>query len=159
MNFRVLRTIVSLALAASFYSGATAADGQRSSAQATATSSTKGDYILRPQDEIRVQVLREEDINKQGDGISISQECTITLPLIGTISLISRGEPLFVYGLFEIPSPITALARADQRSVKEVHETLSNALLILAGLHAAAGLLHHWVLRDRVLKRMWPFGG
>ena len=78
-------------------------------------------------------------------------------PLAGVAYQFSRGEPLFVYGLFEIPSPMAALARADQRSVKEVHETLSNALFILAGLHAAAGLSHHWVLRDGVLKRMWPF--
>lgn len=78
-------------------------------------------------------------------------------PLAGIAYQFSRGEPLFIYGLVEIPSPMTALTRADQRRVKEVHETLSNALLILAGLHAAAGLFHHWVLRDGVLRRMWPF--
>lgn len=44
------------------------------------------DYVLQPQDLIRVQVLREEEINKQGE-VSISQENTVFLPLIGTISL------------------------------------------------------------------------
>ena len=44
------------------------------------------DYILQPQDLIRVYVYGEEDINKQGE-ISISGEHTINLPLIGTISL------------------------------------------------------------------------
>jgi polysaccharide export outer membrane protein len=48
---------------------------------------TKADYILQPQDVIKVQVFQEEDINKQGDGLSISQESTVSLPLIGTISL------------------------------------------------------------------------
>ena len=29
-------------------------------------------------------------------------------------------------------------------------------VLILAGLHAAAALFHHHVLKDGVLRRMWP---
>jgi cytochrome b561 len=43
--------------------------------------------------------------------------------------------------------------------MKEVHEILANALVMLAGLHAAAALIHHWVLRDRTLTRMLPGGG
>jgi cytochrome b561 len=31
-------------------------------------------------------------------------------------------------------------------------------VLILAGLHAAAALFHHYVLRDGVLRRMLPRG-
>lgn len=45
-----------------------------------------GDYVLQPMDVLRVQVFQEEDINKQGE-VSISQESTIALPLIKTISL------------------------------------------------------------------------
>lgn len=48
---------------------------------------TRGDYVLQPQDVIKVQVFQEEDINKQGDGLSLSQDSTVTLPLIGTVSL------------------------------------------------------------------------
>jgi len=48
-----------------------------------------GDYVLQPQDLIRVYVFQEEDINKQGE-VGISSEHTVTLPLIGTISL--RGK-------------------------------------------------------------------
>jgi len=57
-----------------------------STADATRTGTTSGDYIVQPQDLIRVQVFQEEDINRQGE-VSISQEFTISLPLIGTISL------------------------------------------------------------------------
>ena len=32
----------------------------------------------------------------------------------------------------------------------------ANTILILAGLHAAAALFHHYVLRDGVLHRMLP---
>ncbi|MEO6245388.1 MAG: polysaccharide biosynthesis/export family protein [Opitutaceae bacterium] len=45
-----------------------------------------GDYVLQPQDILRVQVFQEDDINKQGE-VSISQEHTIVLPLIGTVNL------------------------------------------------------------------------
>lgn len=48
-----------------------------------------GDYVLQPQDTIRVYVFQEEDINKQGE-VGISSEHTITLPLIGTVSM--RGK-------------------------------------------------------------------
>jgi cytochrome b561 len=40
--------------------------------------------------------------------------------------------------------------------MKETHEVLANTLIILAALHAAAALVHHWVLRDRTLVRMLP---
>ena len=35
------------------------------------------------------------------------------------------------------------------------HEFLAYALLALIGLHVAAALWHHLVLRDATLKRMW----
>jgi cytochrome b561 len=40
--------------------------------------------------------------------------------------------------------------------VKEIHEVTAHALIVLAALHAAAALVHHWVLRDRTLVRMLP---
>ncbi len=51
-----------------------------------AVASAAVDYVLQPQDIIRVQVFQEEEINKQGE-VNISSESTITLPLIGTISV------------------------------------------------------------------------
>ncbi len=47
---------------------------------------TSVDYLLQPQDMLKVQVYQEDDINRQGE-VSISQEFSINLPLIGTISL------------------------------------------------------------------------
>ncbi|MDE2515590.1 MAG: cytochrome b [Rhodospirillales bacterium] len=37
------------------------------------------------------------------------------------------------------------------------HALAANAIMILAGLHAAAGIFHHLLLRDGVLRRMVPF--
>ncbi len=49
--------------------------------------STSADYILQPSDLIRVQVFQEDDLTRE---VRISQESSITLPLIGTIDL--RGN-------------------------------------------------------------------
>lgn len=45
------------------------------------------DYILQPQDVLRVFVFQHDDLNKQTEAVSISQEHTISLPLIGIMNL------------------------------------------------------------------------
>ena len=79
----------------------------------------------------------------------------IAAPISGIVLQFARGDALPIFGLTEIASPWTA-DRAFARKVKEVHELMANALVILAALHAAAALVHHWVLRDRTLIRMLP---
>jgi len=79
----------------------------------------------------------------------------IAVPLAGTLVQLKRGNPLPILGVWETASP-WARDRAAARGVLGIHELLANALLILAGLHAAAALFHHWVLRDRTLTRMLP---
>jgi cytochrome b561 len=76
-------------------------------------------------------------------------------PIIGILLQFARGDALPLFGIAEIASPWTR-DRAFAGSVKEVHETLANLLLILAALHALAALLHHWLWRDRTLARMLP---
>lgn len=51
------------------------------------TVATDPAHVLQPQDMIRVEIFQENDLNKQCDGLSISQDSTVTLPLIGTISV------------------------------------------------------------------------
>ena len=80
----------------------------------------------------------------------------IAVPVSGIVLQFARGNALPVFGLYEIASPWVA-DRAFARSVKEVHEVLANALVILAALHAGAALFHHWVLKDRTLLRMLPW--
>jgi cytochrome b561 len=79
----------------------------------------------------------------------------IGVTVSGIATQFSRGNPLPIFGFTEILSPWTA-DRAFSRSVKEVHETLANVLMIAAALHAVAALAHHYLLRDRTLARMWP---
>lgn len=77
----------------------------------------------------------------------------LAVPIAGIVTQFARGNPLPIFGLAQIASPWVA-DRAFARSVTGVHETLANALVILALLHAAAAFVHHWVFRDRTLKRM-----
>lgn len=79
----------------------------------------------------------------------------VAAPIAGIVLQFARGQALPLFGLAELPSPWAA-DRPFARSVKEVHELLANALLIVAALHAAAALFHHWVFRDRTLVRMLP---
>lgn len=79
----------------------------------------------------------------------------VAAPVAGIAVQFARGHALPVFGLFEIASPWAA-DRTFAHTVKEVHEVLANALLVLVGLHAAAALVHHYVLHDRTLLRMLP---
>lgn len=47
----------------------------------------KSAYFLQPHDLIRVQILREEDLNRE---VRVSQELTVALPLVGIIDLKGR---------------------------------------------------------------------
>lgn len=79
------------------------------------------------------------------------------VPLLGVIVVLKRGHPLPVLGLWQFDSPWPP-DRAVARSVLHVHHLLANALLALAGIHAGAALIHHYLWRDRTLARMLPQG-
>jgi cytochrome b561 len=79
----------------------------------------------------------------------------IAVPVVGVLLQFARGDALPLFGIVDIASPWVR-DRTFAKSLTEVHETLANLLLIAAGLHAAAALAHHWLLRDRTLARMLP---
>ena len=81
------------------------------------------------------------------------------VPIAGIVLRFAGGEFIPIFGLYEIASPWVK-DRAFSETVEEVHEVLAHTLMIVAGLHAAAALIHHWILRDQTLARMLPrFGG
>jgi cytochrome b561 len=65
------------------------------------------------------------------------------------------GRPMEFFG-FGIPPMIAEMARPDRRQLREFHEWIGWAIIVLALLHALAALYHHYVLKDRVLERMLP---
>jgi cytochrome b561 len=79
----------------------------------------------------------------------------IVVPFLGVIVQLKRGHDLPILGLWNFASPWPA-DRAIARTVLELHSTLADALLILAGIHACAAIVHHNVWRDRTLMRMLP---
>jgi protein involved in polysaccharide export with SLBB domain len=56
----------------------------------TRNEGTNSDYVLQPQDVLRVFVFQHEDLNKQTESVSISNENTINLPLINTLNLTGK---------------------------------------------------------------------
>lgn len=71
--------------------------------------------------------------------------------LAGLLNAWERGDSL--YGLVRIVS--FAPDNKDLRgTIEDVHALLANSLVIVAGLHAAAALFHHYRLKDQVLQRM-----
>jgi len=78
----------------------------------------------------------------------------IVLPLLGWLTLSAKGRPVPFFGL-QLPAligPDKALAR----SLENLHEVVGTLGYGLIGLHAAAALLHHYVVGDDTLRRMWP---
>ena len=65
------------------------------------------------------------------------------------------GRPMEFFGL-GIPPMIGEISRSLRHQLREFHEWIGWAIVILALLHALAALYHHYVLKDRVLKRMLP---
>jgi cytochrome b561 len=68
----------------------------------------------------------------------------------------AQGHPLSFFGLFDIAGPYGELGRPTRRLLHELHEYGGWAIVVLAFGHALAALYHHYMLRDRVLKRMLP---
>jgi cytochrome b561 len=71
--------------------------------------------------------------------------------LLGLSNTWVRGDTIF--NLFTVPA-FSPGDRALRKTVEGWHSTSANLLLIVAVLHAAAALLHHFVLHDTVLQRM-----
>ena len=78
----------------------------------------------------------------------------IVMPLLGWAVLSASGKHIPFFGL-DLP-PLTGEDKALAKTLKEIHETLGNVGYYLIGLHAAAALYHHYVVRDNTLLRMLP---
>lgn len=59
----------------------------RSDFSAESSPPIRNNYILQPQDVLKVFVFQHEDLNKQMEAVQVSPEFTISLPLVGSINL------------------------------------------------------------------------
>ena len=77
------------------------------------------------------------------------------VPLTAIAGAWLEGHPLTLLGGIRVSLPF-AESHALGSVVAEVHGWLGDAIMWLAGGHALAGLLHHYVFGDDVLRSMLP---
>lgn len=80
----------------------------------------------------------------------------IATPLLAWLMLAAGGKPMPYFDFF-LPAPV-AVDPVLAKQFKHWHEWLGSAGYWLIGLHAAAGLVHHYWVRDNTLTRMLPKG-
>lgn len=73
--------------------------------------------------------------------------------ILGVATRWTDNHALSFFGLL-IPSPFGTFSKATGSFVDEIHDLNAWAIMGLAGAHAAVALLHHFYLRDGVLRRM-----
>lgn len=78
----------------------------------------------------------------------------IALPLLGWMLLSAEDKPVPFFGL-SLP-PLVAPDEALAERIEDVHVALATIGYWLVGVHAAAALAHHYLLRDGTLRRMLP---
>jgi cytochrome b561 len=76
------------------------------------------------------------------------------MPLLGWLALSAKAKVIPFFGLY-LPA-LLAPDKALGHSLGEIHETIGTIGYYLIGLHAAAALFHHYVMRDDALRRMLP---
>jgi cytochrome b561 len=77
------------------------------------------------------------------------------VPLTAITGAWLEGHPLTLLAGVKI-QPLLALSHDTGAFIAEIHTWLGATILWVAGLHAAAGLYHHFLLRDDVLISMLP---
>lgn len=78
----------------------------------------------------------------------------IGMPILGWLLLSASGKPIPFFGL-HLPALISE-NKSVADTIKEIHETGGTVGYFLIGFHAAAGLFHHYFVRDNTLLRILP---
>jgi cytochrome b561 len=78
------------------------------------------------------------------------------LPVSGLVMSAASNYPVSYFGLFTIPN-VVAPDETLKEIMEERHEMLFDILVVVAFVHVAAALKHHFVDRDDVLRRMLPW--
>ncbi|MGE4480214.1 cytochrome b [Acidocella sp.] len=75
--------------------------------------------------------------------------------VLGFLTRWTDNHPLVFFGLL-IPSPFGTFSKTAGYVTDQIHDIAAWTIIVLAGAHAAAALLHHYILKDGVLRRMLP---
>ena len=84
----------------------------------------------------------------------------LILPITALLALGSEGHPLTLLGGLRLDSIpfFSTTSLGELADWGDVHGLLGDLIMVLAGVHAAAAVFHHVVLKDGVLRSMLPGG-
>jgi cytochrome b561 len=77
------------------------------------------------------------------------------VPLTAISGAWLEGHALTLLGGLAIP-PATVESHELGAKIAEIHTWLGDAIMWVAGTHALAALIHHFILKDSVLRSMLP---
>ena len=80
----------------------------------------------------------------------------LLLPLSGWMMSSAKNYPVSWFGLAVLPDLVSP-SQTLFVLLKALHEILADLLVVLALVHVGAALVHHFVRRDDVVRRMLPF--
>ncbi len=79
----------------------------------------------------------------------------VCLPVLGVLTLYFGGREWVFLGY---AMPARDIPDADiQSQLRDIHELVANTGYFIIGLHAAAALFHHYIMRDNTLVRILPW--
>ncbi|MEJ6007768.1 cytochrome b [Paucibacter sp. AS339] len=81
----------------------------------------------------------------------------LLMPLLGWMALSAKGKTMPDFFGWHLPPFLPALLAPSESAaelLEELHETCGSIGYVLIGLHAAAALYHHYLVRDNTLLRM-----
>ena len=79
----------------------------------------------------------------------------LVIPLTAIAGAWLEAHPLTLFGIGNV-GPLLPQAHDLGQSIADIHTILGNIIIWLAGLHAAAALFHHFILRDNTMTSMLP---
>ena len=105
---------------------------------------------IAPNDEPGISALQR----RLAHGVHLSLYVLLfALMISGYFISTADGKPISVFGLFSVPATISDIPNQEDIA-GAVHWYLALVLISLVVLHAAAALKHHFIDRDRTLKKM-----
>jgi cytochrome b561 len=75
-------------------------------------------------------------------------------PILGVLQVNYAGEPVTLPWVDWRLPPLVGPDHAAHEFIGELHETLGEVFYWVIGLHIAAALWHHYIVRDNTLRRM-----
>ena len=77
----------------------------------------------------------------------------LVITISGYLIITAKGEAVQVFDLFSVPASLSNISNQEDLA-GEIHYSVAWSLIILTGIHALAALKHHFIDKDRTLRRI-----